>query len=134
MSDIAPTEVAAFIAEQQRAGLKGWTTKGQMAVLSSIFTYAARHLGLPGVSPVSVLDRVERPSSDDERPKRVLTAAELARLFAEIDAPYKLLFELAAETGCRLSEALGLVGVRSISPSRQRRSPPSSTARASARR
>ena len=109
MTDITPGEVAAFIAEQQRAGLKGWTIKGQMTVLSSIFTYAARHLGLAGVNPVSILDRVERPSSEDERPKRVLTQPELHRLLDEIDEPYKLLFELAAETGCRLAEALGLV-------------------------
>ncbi len=109
MTDITPSDVAAFIAEQQRAGLKGWTIKGQMTVLSSIFTYSARHLGLVGVNPVSVLDRVERPSSDDERPKRVLTPPELRRLLDEIDEPYKLLFELAAETGCRLAEALGLV-------------------------
>ena len=73
MSDITPSDVVAFISEQQRAGLKGWTIKGQMTVLSSIFTYSARHLGLVGVNPVSVLDRVERPSSDDERPKRVLS-------------------------------------------------------------
>jgi integrase len=109
MTDITPSDVAAFIAEQQRAGLKGWTIKGQMTVLSSIFTYSARHLGLVGVNPVSVLDRVERPSSDDERPKRVLTPPELRRLLDEIDEPYELLFELAAETGCRLAEALGLV-------------------------
>jgi integrase len=109
MSEITPAEVAAFIAEQQRSGLKGWTIKGQMTVLSSIFTYSARHLGLAGVNPVSVLDRVERPSSDDERPKRVLTRPELQRLLVEIDKRYQLLFELAAETGCRLAEALGLV-------------------------
>ncbi len=34
MTDIAPSDVAAFIAEQQRAGFKGWTIKGQMTVLS----------------------------------------------------------------------------------------------------
>ncbi len=109
MTDITPSDVAAFVAEQQRAGFKGWTIKGQMTVLSSIFTYSARHLGLVGVNPVSVLDRVERPNSDDERPKRILTPTELRRLLDEIDEPYALLFELAAETGCRLAEALGLV-------------------------
>ena len=60
MADITPADVAAFITEQQRAGLKGWTVRGQITALSSIFTYAARHLGLVGVNPVSLLDRVER--------------------------------------------------------------------------
>jgi integrase len=109
MADITPADVAAFIAAQQRAGLKGWTIKGQLTVLSSIFTYAARHLGLVGVNPVSLLDRVERPSSEDERPKRVLSPDELRRLLDAVDEPYRLVFELAAETGGRLAEALGLV-------------------------
>ena len=64
MTDITPADVAAFIAAQQRAGLKGWTIKGQLTVLSSVFTYSARHLGLVGVNPVTLLDRVERPSPD----------------------------------------------------------------------
>jgi Phage integrase family len=109
MTDITPSDVAKFIAEQQRAGLKGWTIKGQMTVLSSIFAYSGRHLGLVGVNPVSVLHRVERPSSDDERPKRLLRPPELRRLLDEVDEPHKLLFELAAEAGCRLAEALRLV-------------------------
>jgi integrase len=109
MADIGPADVAAFIAEQQRAGLKGWTIRGQITVLSSIFTYAARHLGLVGVNPVSLLDRVERPSSDDERPKRVLSPGELRRLLDAVDEPSRLVFELAAETGGRLAEVLGLV-------------------------
>jgi integrase len=108
MSDITPADVAAFIAAQQQAGLKGWTIKGQLTVLSSIFTYAARHLGLIGVNPVSLLDRVERPSSDDERPKRVLTPDELRRLLDSVDERYRLIYELAAETGGRLAETLGL--------------------------
>jgi integrase len=109
MADITPAGVAAFIAAQQRAGLKGWTIKGQLTVLSSIFTYSARHLGLVGVNPVSLLDRVERPNSDDERPKRVLSPEELRRLLDSVDERYRLIYELAAETGGRLAETLGLV-------------------------
>jgi integrase len=109
MTDVSPTDVAAFVSRQQAAGLKGWTIKGQMTVLSAVFQYAGRHLGLVGVNPVSLLDRVERPSSDDERAKRILDQAELRRLLDAVDAPHRLIFELAAETGCRLGEVLGLV-------------------------
>ena len=92
-----------------------------------MFTYSARHLGLVGVNPVSLLDRVERPSSDDEKLKRILNADELRTLIDSVDlvgrrasksagkvvvqhpdAPYRLLFATAAETGGRLSEVLGL--------------------------
>jgi len=84
MADISVSDVATFITAQQRAGLKGWTIKGQINNLSAIFNFAARHLGLAGVNPVSLLDRVERPSSDDEKPKRILNGDELRRLLAAI--------------------------------------------------
>lgn len=109
MTDISPADVAAFVSKQQAAGLKGWTIKGQLTVLRSIFTYSARHLGLVGVNPVSLLDRVERPSSDDERPKRILTADELRCLIAAVEPEFRLIFDFAAQTGARLGEVLGVV-------------------------
>jgi integrase len=109
MTDISPADVAAFVSKQQAAGLKGWTIKGQLTVLRSIFTYSARHLGLVGVNPVSLLDRVERPNSDDERSKRILTANELQRLLAAVEPEFRLIFDFAAQTGARLGEALGVV-------------------------
>jgi integrase len=108
MSDITPTDVARYVSAQQAAGLKGWTIKGHLTVLSSVFTYAARHLGYVGVNPVSLLDRVERPSSDDEKAKRILTREELQRLLGAVDEGYSLLFDMGAETGGRISEVLGL--------------------------
>ena len=39
----------------------------------------------------------------------MLTPDELARLLAAVDEPYRTIFELAAETGARLGETLGLV-------------------------
>lgn len=109
MADITAADVAAFVTKQQRAGFKGWTIKGQLTVLRSIFNYSARHLGLVGVNPVSLLDRVERPSSDDERPKRILHEDDLHRLLNGIEEPYRLIFEFASQTGARLGEALGVV-------------------------
>ena len=109
LSDITPADVAAFVAAQQQAGYKGWSIKGHLATLSGIFKYAGRHLGFIGTNPVSLLDKIERPSLEDERPKRTLSADELRRLVAAVDPTYRLVFELAAETGARLGEALGLV-------------------------
>jgi integrase len=109
LADIQPADAAAFIADQQSAGLKGWTVKGQLTVLSAVYKHAARHMGFVGTSPVLLLDRVERPSIEDERPKRVLSPDELRRLLGAVDEAYRLIFELAAETGARLGEALGLV-------------------------
>ena len=108
LADIEPGDVAAFITERQKEGAKGWTIKGDLTVLSGVFRHASRHLGFVGSSPVAVLDKVERPSTADQKPKRVLSAEQLQRLLGAIDDYYRLLFELAAETGARLSEVLGL--------------------------
>ena len=109
LSDITPGDVAAFVAAQQRAGYKGWSIKGHLATLSGIFKYAGRHLGFAGTNPVSLLDKMERPSLEDERAKRMLSADELRRLIAAVDPAHRLVFELAAETGARLGEVLGLI-------------------------
>ncbi|MGO9974195.1 MAG: tyrosine recombinase XerC [Solirubrobacteraceae bacterium] len=109
LSDITPSDVSRFVADQRAAGYKGWTIKGHLSTLGSVFKYAGRHLGYVGVNPVTLLDKTERPSLEDERPKRVLTAEELRRLIAAVEEPYKLIFELTAETGARLGEALGIV-------------------------
>lgn len=108
MTDITPSDVAAYVSTKQAEGLKGWTIKGHLTVLSSVYSYAARHLGLVGVNPCSLLDRVERPSSDDEKPKRILSGDELARLLDAIEDDWRPLFTVAAETGGRLAEVLGL--------------------------
>jgi integrase len=109
MSDITPTDVARFVTRQQARDLKGWTIRAHLAVLSAVFVYAARHLGLVGVNPVSLLDHVERPDTDDEAPKRILTDDELRRLLTAVEDEHRLVFELIAETGVRLSEGLGVV-------------------------
>src|SRR5205807_10079868 len=103
MTHITPTDVAGDVSKKQSepretrrkprdarqtdvtqenvvCGFKGWTIKGHLTVLSSVFTYAARHLGLNAQNPVSLLDRVERPSSDDEKPRRVMNVDELTKL------------------------------------------------------
>jgi integrase len=109
LSDITPSDVAAFITSRQSEGAKGWTIKGELTVLSGIYQHASRHLRFVGGSPVAVLDRVERPSTEDQKPKRVLGSHELDRLLASVDEYHRLIFEFAAETGARLSEVLGIV-------------------------
>jgi integrase len=107
MTDITASDVAAYVTAKQADGLKGWTIKGHLTVLSSVFTYSARHLGLVGVNPVSLLDRVERPSNDEDD-KRPYNADELAQVLAASTEPWRTLFRLAAVIGGRESELLGL--------------------------
>jgi integrase len=108
MTLISATDAAKYVSKKQAEGLKGWTIRGHMTVLSSVFAYAGRHLGLTAQNPVALLDRVERPSISDEKTKRILNPQELEKLLQAVDQNYRLLFDLAAETGCRLAEALGV--------------------------
>ncbi len=108
MTQITATDVAKYVSQKQGEGLKSWTIRGHLTVVSSVFTYAARHLGLTSQNPVAILDRVERPNGDDEKPKRIMNADELGRLLNAVDEAHRLIFETAAETGCRLGEVLGL--------------------------
>jgi integrase len=119
LTDITPTDVARFVTQQQagastersgeRRPLKGWTVRAHLAVLSAVFAYAARHMGFVGTNPVSLLDRVERPDTDDESATRILDDDELKRLLAAFADEHRLVFDTIAETGARLSEALGIV-------------------------
>lgn len=108
LDDIAPADVAGYIARQRAAGYKGWTLRGHLVVMRQVIAHAQRRLGFAGADPVALLERGERPSTRDERAKRVLTAAELRRLLDAIPERHRLLFELASETGARKGEALGL--------------------------
>lgn len=106
IATIGPGDVAAYVASKR--DLKGWTVKGQVSTLSAIFRFSIRHLGVAVPNPVSLLDPMERPKTDDEKPKRILNRSELDRLLAAVDARHRLIFRVAAETGCRLGEVLGL--------------------------
>jgi integrase len=109
LTDIPPSDIAAYVTAKQAEGLKGWTIKGHIGFISTVYSYASRHLGYSGTDPTTLLDRVERPSLDDEKPKRILSSDELARLLAAVTPRHRLLFEFAAETGARKGEVLGLV-------------------------
>lgn len=106
MSRITTTQVATYVASKDT--LKGWTIKGHLTVLSAVFRYAIRHLGVTTPNPVGLLDSVERPSTEDEKPKRILDAVELSLLIEAVPSKHRLIFRVAAETGSRLAEALGL--------------------------
>lgn len=100
-------DVARLVEELQRAGRKAWTIRGNLTVAGRVFDFARRRLGWAGQNPVRLLDRSERPRSD-QRERRVLSGEELERLIAAADDRYRPIFAFAAGTGARLGEVLGL--------------------------
>lgn len=107
LTDIGSGDIASFITAQSKHQ-KGWTVKGQLTVISAVFRFASRHHGFKGSNPVALLDTHERPTSDDVSPKRILDTADVRRLLDAIDDRHRIIFEVGAETGARLSETLGL--------------------------
>src|SRR5215218_4859976 len=66
LAQITSDDVAAFIADMRKSGLKGWTITSALRPLSIICGEAARK-GYIAANPVSQLDRRERPKHDDQR-------------------------------------------------------------------
>lgn len=109
LDQISVDDVAGFIAHMRRKGLRGWTITTALRPLSKILAQAARR-GAIAVNPCTQLERGERPSLDDQRPKRILSLEEMQALIACADTEqYRCLLELLLAAGLRIGEALGLV-------------------------
>jgi integrase len=108
LDQITAEDIAAFIAHLKRKQLKGWTITSALRPLSIILAQAARK-GRIAVNPMTQLERGERPSHDDQRPKRILSLEEMRALVKAVDSElYKCLLELLLTSGLRIGEALGL--------------------------
>ena len=102
--DITPADIAAYVADKE-ATHAAKTIRDHLSVLGQIFDYATRRLGFVGANPVAALTRAERPSGKSRKPY-VLSSDELPRLLAALEDDYRLLFDLASQTGPRINEAL----------------------------
>jgi integrase len=108
VDQIHADEIAAFIAQMHKKGLKGWTIKSALRPLSIILNQAVRKGQIP-VNPMNQLERGERPSTQDQRPHRVLSLEEMNKLIAAADQErYRCLLHLLLTSGMRIGEALGL--------------------------
>jgi integrase len=108
LDQITVDDVAAFITVMRRKKLRGSTINSALQPLSMILGQAARRGRIP-VNPLTQLERGERPTLDDQRPKRILTLEEMHKLLAHTDSErYRCLLELMLAGGLRIGEALGL--------------------------
>jgi integrase len=108
LDQIEVEDIAAFIAAMRRRQYKGWTITSALRPLSIILAQAARKGRIP-VNPMAQLERGERPSHDDQRPKRILSLEEMQGLIDAADTDqYRCLLELMLTSGLRIGEALGL--------------------------
>ena len=105
---VSPDDLAQLVRQLRADRLSESTIVIVVGVTNRVYRYAARRLGWSGTNPVSLMLSSKRPKPSQDKRRRVFEAGELEQTIAAAGAPYRTLFTLAALSGARLSELLGL--------------------------
>ena len=105
---IAGDDVARLVRDLRASGHAEWTIRGIVGALGRVFRHATTRLGWLGTNPTTLLANGERPKTSATARRRIYQGDELAQTLATAQEPLRTLFALAAVTGARLSELLGL--------------------------
>ena len=105
---VTPDDLAALVRDLRSEGRAEASIAICVGVTNRIYRYAARRLGWVGTNPVSLMLPSERPKPSQAKRRRLFEGTELEETIAAATEPYKTLFTVAALTGARLSELLGL--------------------------
>ena len=105
---ITPDDLAELVRTLRSAGLSESSIMIVIGVTNRLYRYAARRLGWNGTNPVSLLLPSERPKPSQAKRRRIFEGRELEQTIAAANEPHRTLFTVAALTGARLSELLGL--------------------------
>ena len=108
LDTITAEDLALLVRDLRTAGLSESTIAIVIGVANRIFRYAARRLSWSGTNPVSLMLPSERPKPSRSARRRIFEGRELEQTISAAPEPYRTLFTLAALTGARVSELLGL--------------------------
>jgi integrase len=108
LDGITGDDVARLVRDLRASGSAEWSIAGILGVLGQVFRHATTRLDWLGVNPVTLLANGERPKRIATARRRIYQGDELAQTLAAAHEPLRTLFALAAVTGARLSELLGL--------------------------
>jgi integrase len=106
IDEITVDDVLALIGDLREGGYTGWSIRSILTPLSRLLSHAVRREVI-AVSPISKLDRTERPAVW-KREQRVLNRDEIGRLLEAAPPRYRTLLATAILSGLRQSELLGL--------------------------
>jgi integrase len=106
LADVDVDAVAGLVSKMTRDGYAAWTVRGSLVALGRIYATAVRR-GLVVTNPVRQLERGERPKADTVE-RRIPTEDELQRLLAKAGKRTRPMIAVAALSGLRLGELLGL--------------------------
>lgn len=107
LAEIERPDIREFVTSLETAGLAPAAIRRVMAPLKAMFATAVED-GLLQVNPTTSVRIMGRPAKVEEVRERALTRHELAAFLAAADPDWRLFFEFLAQTGVRISEAIGL--------------------------
>jgi integrase len=105
---IAGDDVAGLVRDLRASEMAEWTIAGIVGTLGRVYRHSAARMGWHGINPVTLLTSGERPKTGATARRRIYQGDELAQTLAAASEPTRTLFALAAVSGARLSELLGL--------------------------
>lgn len=105
---VTPHDLANLVRELRAEGLAESTIAIVIGVTNRVYRYAARRLDWSGANPISLMLPAERPKPSQDVRRRLFQAGELEQTIEAALEPERTLFTLAALTGARLSELLGI--------------------------
>jgi integrase len=105
---ITGDDVAQLVRDLRTSGAAEWTIAGIIGALGLVYRHASTRRGWLGISPTTLLANGEKPKTSSTTRRRIYEGDELAQTLAAAREPTRTLFALAAVTGARLSEILGL--------------------------
>jgi len=108
LDSITVDDAATLVRELRAEGKAEWTVSTILQAASRVFKFAQRRMNWFGENPVSLLEASERARTSSTPRRRIYAGDELGQTLAGAHEPYRTLFSLAAVTGARLSEVLGL--------------------------
>jgi integrase len=106
LAELSVDDVLVLIEDLRARGYTGWTIRTTLTPLSRLLNHAVRRGVIP-VSPMSRLDRTERPTVWAAEQK-ILKREEIARLLDSSPDRFRTLLATAVFTGLRQGELLGL--------------------------
>jgi integrase len=107
LEDVEPPDIRAFITHLDEAGLRAATIRAIMAPVKAMYATAVED-GALRTNPTANVRIGTRSSVGPSREIRAMTRTELSEVLGRIPEGSRLIFELLAHTGLRISEAVGL--------------------------
>jgi len=108
LDHIAADDVAQLVRELRTERKSEATIAVAVAVIGSIYKFAARRLGWKGTIPTTLMLASERPKISQTKRRPIFIGEQLEQTIAAAHEPFRTLFVLAALTGARVSELCGL--------------------------